>query len=51
VLPAGAIVHIVLVYTLPIDLISLVTNVVWFATLGCLVAWHVWYLRKENLDA
>ena len=51
VLLAGAVVHIVLVYTLPIDLISLVTNVVWFTTLGCLIAWHVWYLRKENLDA
>jgi hypothetical protein len=32
VLLAGAVLHIVLVYTL-------------------LIAWHVWYLRKENLDA
>jgi hypothetical protein len=51
VLLAGAVVHIVLVYTLPIDLISLVTTVVWFASLACLVTWHVWYIRKENLDA
>jgi hypothetical protein len=51
VLFASAIVHVALVYTLPIDLISGVTSAVWFATLGCLVAWHVWYLRKENLDA
>jgi hypothetical protein len=51
VLLAGAVAHIVLVYTLPIDLISLVTNVVWFGSLGCLITWHVWYLRKENLDA
>jgi hypothetical protein len=51
VLLAGAVAHIVLVYTLPIDLISLVTNVVWFASLACLITWHVWYLRKENLDA
>jgi hypothetical protein len=51
VLLGSAVAHIVLIYTLPIDLISLVTNVVWFASLGCLIAWHVWYLRKENLDA
>ncbi|ONI84087.1 hypothetical protein ALI144C_15390 [Actinosynnema sp. ALI-1.44] len=51
VLAASAVLHVVLVYTLPIDLISLVTNVVWFGTLACLIAWHVWYLRKENLDA
>ena len=51
VLLAGAVAHIVLVYTLPIDLISAVTNVVWFGSLACLVTWHVWYLRKENLDA
>lgn len=51
VLLASAVVHVVLVYTLPIDLISLVTTVTWFATLACLIAWHVWYLRKENLDA
>jgi asparagine N-glycosylation enzyme membrane subunit Stt3 len=51
VLLAGAVAHIVLVYTLPIDLISAVTNVVWFGSLACLITWHVWYLRKENLDA
>jgi hypothetical protein len=51
VLLAGAVAHIVLVYTLPIDLISAVTNVVWFGSLACLLTWHVWYLRKENLDA
>ena len=51
VLLASAVVHVVLVYMLPIDLISVVTTVVWFATLACLIAWHVWYLRKENLDA
>ena len=34
VLLAGAVVHIVLVYVLPIDLIALVTNVVWFGTLA-----------------
>jgi fatty acid desaturase len=45
------VVHVVLVYTLPIDLISLVTTVVWFATLGALIAWHVWYIRKEHIDA
>lgn len=51
VLLANAVVHVVLVYTLPIDLIALVTTVVWFATMACLVAWHVWYLRKEDLEA
>ena len=51
VLLAGAVLHIVLVYTLPIDLIALVTNVAWFGALGLLIAWHVWYIRKENLDA
>lgn len=51
VLLAGAVLHVVLVYTLPIDLIALVTNVAWFGALGVLIAWHVWYLRKENLDA
>jgi hypothetical protein len=51
VLLAGAVAHIVLVYTLPIDLISAVTNVVWFGSLALLLTWHVWYLRKENLDA
>ncbi|MGH8922912.1 MAG: VC0807 family protein, partial [Actinomycetes bacterium] len=51
VLLAGAVVHVVLVYVLPIDLISLVTTVVWFGSLACLIAWHVWYIRKENLDA
>jgi hypothetical protein len=48
---AGAVAHVVLVYTLPIDLISLVTTVVWFASLALLIAWHVWYIRKEDLDA
>jgi len=51
VLLGSAVVHIVLVYTLPIDLIALVTNVAWFGALGLLIAWHVWYLKKENLDA
>ena len=51
VLLVNAVVHVVLVYTLPIDLISLVTTVVWFATLACLITWHVWYIRKEDLDA
>jgi hypothetical protein len=50
-LVASAVVHLVLVYTLPIDLISGVTTVVWFASLACLIAWHVWYIRKEDLDA
>jgi asparagine N-glycosylation enzyme membrane subunit Stt3 len=51
VLLGSAVVHIVLVYVLPIDLISVVTTVVWFATLACLITWHVWYIRKEGLDA
>jgi hypothetical protein len=51
VLLASGVVHVVLVYTLPIDLISLVTTVVWFATLACLITWHVWYIRKEGIDA
>ena len=51
VLLANAVVHVVLVYTLPVDLISLVTTVEWFASLACLITWHVWYIRKENLDA
>ena len=51
VLLGGAVLHIVLVYTLPIDLIALVTNVAWFGALALLITWHVWYLRKENLDA
>jgi len=51
VLLGNAIVHVVLVYTLPIDLISGVTTAEWFAALAGLIAWHVWYLKKENLDA
>jgi hypothetical protein len=51
VLLANAVAHVVLVYTLPIDLISLVTTVVWLAVLACLIAWHVWYIRKEHLEA
>jgi hypothetical protein len=51
VLLANAVVHVVLVYTLPIDLISLVTTAEWFASLACLITWHVWYIRKEHLDA
>ncbi|WP_433504312.1 VC0807 family protein [Pseudonocardia halophobica] len=51
VLLANAVVHVVLVHTLPIDLIALVTTVVWFAALAGLIAWHVWYLRKEGLEA
>ena len=51
VLLASAVVHVVLVYTLPIDLISLVTTVAWFATLAALIAWHVWYIRNEDIDA
>jgi len=51
VLLAGAVLHIVLVYTLPIDLIALVTNVAWFGALAVLIVWHLWYLKKENLDA
>jgi hypothetical protein len=51
VLLASGVLHVVLVYTLPIDLISVVTTVSWFATLACLIVWHVWYIRKENLDA
>ena len=51
VLLANAVVHVVLVYSLPIDLISLVTTVEWFASLACLITWHVWYIRKEHLDA
>jgi hypothetical protein len=34
-----------------IDLVSLVATVEWFASLACLITWHVWYMRKENLDA
>jgi hypothetical protein len=51
VLLANAVAHVVLVYTLPIDLISLVTTVEWFGSLACLITWHVWYIRKEHLDA
>jgi hypothetical protein len=51
VLLVNAVVQIVLVYTLPIDLISVVTTVAWLGGLACLVAWHVWYIRKENLEA
>ena len=51
VLLANAVAHVVLVYTLPIDLISLVTTAEWFASLACLITWHVWYIRKEHLDA
>lgn len=51
VLVVSAVAHIVLVYALPIDLIALVTNVQWFAMLAGLLVWHVWYLKKENLDA
>jgi hypothetical protein len=24
---------------------------VWFAAMACLIAWHVWYIRKEHLEA
>ncbi len=51
VLLANAVVHVVLVYTLPVDLISGVTTGEWFASLALLITWHVWYIRKENLDA
>jgi len=51
VLLAGAVLHIVLVYTLPIDLIALVTNVTGFGALAVLIGGHLWYLKKENLDA
>ena len=51
VLLLGAVLHVVLVYLLPIDLIALVTTVVWFASLACLITWHVWFLRREHLDA
>lgn len=51
VLVANAVLHVVLVYTLPIDLIALVTTLAWFAVLACLIGWHVWYIRKEDLDA
>jgi hypothetical protein len=51
VLLANAVAHLVLVYTLPVDLISGVTTVEWFASLALLITWHVWYIRKENLDA
>jgi hypothetical protein len=51
VLLVNAAIHVVLVYLLPIDLIALVTTVVWFVVLGCLIAWHVWYIRKEDIDA
>jgi hypothetical protein len=51
VLLANAVAHVVLVYTLPIDLISLVTTVEWFASLAGLITWHVWYIRKEHFDA
>ncbi|GAA4621220.1 hypothetical protein GCM10023196_008250 [Actinoallomurus vinaceus] len=51
VLLAHAVAHVVLVYTLPIDLISLVTTLVWFGMLACLIAWHVWYIRKADLEA
>src|SRR5437764_7755573 len=37
VLVVSAVAHIVLVYTLPIDLIALVTNVQWFAMLAALI--------------
>lgn len=51
VLLAGGVAHVVLAYTLPVDLISLVTTVAWLAAMAALITWHVWYLRKENLDA
>jgi hypothetical protein len=51
VLLINAVVQIVLVYALPIDLISVVTTAAWFGGMACLVTWHVWYIRKENLDA
>lgn len=51
VLLANAVVHVALVYTLPIDLISAVTTAEWFGSLACLITWHIWYLRKENLEA
>lgn len=51
VLLAAGIVHVVLAYTLPVDLISLVTTVTWLAVMAALITWHVWYLRNENLDA
>jgi hypothetical protein len=51
VLLAHAAAHIVLACILPIDLISLVSTVVWAVTMTCLVTWHVWYIRKHHLEA
>lgn len=51
VLLAHAVVHVFIAYLVPIDLVSLVATVVWLFVLACLITWHVWYLRKENLDA
>lgn len=51
VLLVHAAAQVLLVYTLPIDLISLVTTVVWLTTLACLIAWHVGYIRRNNLEA
>ncbi|MGI5126622.1 VC0807 family protein [Pseudonocardia sp. CA-107938] len=51
VLLVHAVAHVVLVYVLPIDLVSAVTTVVWLATLAALITWHVWYIRREGIDA
>lgn len=34
-----------------VDLIALVTTVAGYGALACLIVWHIWYIRKENLDA
>jgi hypothetical protein len=51
VLLAHAVAHVVLACVLPIDLIDIVSTIVWAATMTLLVTWHVWYIRKNHLDA
>jgi hypothetical protein len=51
VLVLDTVVHVALVYLLPIDLVAIVSNVQWWVVLAALLTFHVWYLRKEQIGA
>ncbi|MFI9813820.1 VC0807 family protein [Saccharothrix variisporea] len=47
----SAVAGVVLSYTLPIDLINLVTSVQFYAVLALLLAFHLYYTKKRGLRA
>jgi hypothetical protein len=48
---AAAVANLVLVYTLPVDLIALVSNAVYWAILAAALAFHLYYTKKVDLRA